>query len=125
MRLVRTRKRLSKVDNLIAYIFTIARNEAVRLAARRARWRKDHVGPSALFREAAGNDAEAGETAEMVAAALNRLEPAQREIVELKTYAGLTFREIAEVTDLPQGTVATRYRTAIGRLRAWLVRELS
>lgn len=127
VRLARTRKRLSGVDNLIAYVFTIARNEAARLAARRARRRESRGGAAntALFCEAAGNDAQAREAAELVAAALDRLEPEHREIVELKAYAGLTFREIAEVTGLAQGTVATRYRTAIGRLRGWLARELS
>ena len=127
VRLARTRKRLSGVDNLVAYVFTIARNESARLAGRRARRRESRGGAAntALSCEAAGNDARAREAAELVAAALDRLEPEHREIVELKTYAGLTFREIAEVTGLPQGTVATRYRTAIGRLRGWLARELS
>jgi RNA polymerase sigma-70 factor (ECF subfamily) len=126
VRLARTRKRLSGVDNLVAYVFTIARNEAARLAAGRARRREQQAGlaGSVLFMEAAVNDPEAREAAELVAAALRRLEPEGREVVELKTYAGLTFREIAEVTGLPQGTVATRYRTAIGRMRGWLAREL-
>jgi RNA polymerase sigma-70 factor (ECF subfamily) len=126
VRLARTRKRLSGVENLVAYVFTIGRNEAARLAARESRRRESRVSPGsqALFRETAGDDAQARETAELVAAALDRLEVEQREVVELKIYAGLTFREIAEVTGLPQGTVATRYRTAIGRLRGWLAKEL-
>ena len=37
--------------------------------------------------------------------------------MELKIYADLTFREISEVTGLPQGTVATRYRSALESLR--------
>lgn len=127
VRLARTRRRLAGVENLVAYVFTIARNEAARLAARNARRGEGRVrlAGSPLFREAAGDDTRAREAAELVAAALDRLEPEGREIVELKTYAGLTFREIAEVTGLPQGTVATRYRTAIGRLRGWLAREMS
>ena len=47
------------------------------------------------------------ETAEWVTTSLARLDPELREIVELKIYAGLTLREISEVTGLPQGTVAT------------------
>jgi DNA-directed RNA polymerase specialized sigma24 family protein len=43
--------------------------------------------------------------------------------VELKTQGQLTFREIAEVTGAPQGTVATRYRAALGCLRRRLVVE--
>lgn len=127
VRLARTRKRLRGVDNLIAYVFTIARNEAARLVIKRTRRGEKPIGldGDTLFRGAAGGDLQAQETADLVAAALDRLDPERREIVELKTYAGLTFREIAEVTGLPQGTVATRYRTAIGQLRGWLARELS
>ena len=44
-------------------------------------------------------------------------------MVELKSNGGLTLREIAEVTGLPPGTVATRYRTAIARLRERLTRK--
>jgi DNA-directed RNA polymerase specialized sigma24 family protein len=44
--------------------------------------------------------------------------------VELKIFAGLTFREISNVVDLPQGTVATRYRRALESLRPWFVKQL-
>jgi RNA polymerase sigma-70 factor (ECF subfamily) len=126
VRLARRRKRLSGVDNLVAYVFTVARNEAARLAGRRTRRREKRLrlDGAALFLESTGNDPQRREVAELVAAALDRLGAEAREVVELKTYAGLTFREIAEVTGLPQGTVATRYRTAIGRLRGWLAKEL-
>jgi DNA-directed RNA polymerase specialized sigma24 family protein len=43
--------------------------------------------------------------------------------VELKVYADLTFREINEVTGLPQGTVATRYRVALEKMRNQMVKE--
>ena len=68
-----------------------------------------------LYREACGDELEARQTAEAL--------PEQREIVELKHYAELSLREIAEITALPQGTVATRYRTALGHLRDWLKRK--
>ena len=46
-----------------------------------------------------------------------------REIVELKIYAGLTFEEIAKVTGLQAATVATRYRRALLSLRPWLEKQ--
>ena len=127
VRLVRTRKRLADVENPIAYAFTVARNEAARLAGRRSREAEGRRGlvDSGLFVEVAGDDTPGHETADLAAAALARLDPDLREVLQLKTYAGLTFREIAEVTGLPQGTVATRYRTAIEKLRAWLAKEAS
>ena len=39
------------------------------------------------------------------------------EVVLLKLWSKLTFRQIADALDLPQGTVATRYRSAIAQLR--------
>jgi RNA polymerase sigma-70 factor (ECF subfamily) len=129
VRLTRNRKRLAGVENLAAYVFTVARNEAARLA-RRSR-RAGSVGqenvPRAedLFCEAGGDEVQAREAAESVAKALAGLETPLREVVELKVYAGLTFREIAEVTGLPQGTAATRYRAALAKMRGWLVREQS
>jgi DNA-directed RNA polymerase specialized sigma24 family protein len=42
----------------------------------------------------------------------------------VKIFGGLTFREIADVAGLPQGTVATRYRRALESLRGWLAKQL-
>jgi RNA polymerase sigma-70 factor, ECF subfamily len=53
------------------------------------------------------------------------LEPALREIVDLKIFGGLTFAQIATALDLPPGTVATRYRRALQILRQQLKREMS
>jgi RNA polymerase sigma-70 factor (ECF subfamily) len=61
--------------------------------------------------------------AECAAALLARLSDELREIVELKFYVELTFREISEVTGLPQGTVATRYRTALATMRRQMAEE--
>ena len=61
--------------------------------------------------------------AEMAAAALRLLAPDDRELVELKLYAGLTFQEIAEASGQPPGTVATRYRRALESLRGWMEKQ--
>ena len=127
VRLSRSRRRLARVERLVPYVFTIARNEAARLIRQKIHRREQRIDLAAelLFCEATSRDAQLRETAEMAASALNRLPSEQREIVELKVYAGLTFREIADVTALPQGTVATRYRTALHKLRGWFARESS
>lgn len=125
VRLARMRKSLAAVDNLVAYVFATARNEAIRLAQRQVREDQARVGAElvARFCEVPVEDPEALETAEWVAAALARLSDELREIVELKIYAELTFREISEVTGLPQGTVATRYRSALEKMRNQMVKE--
>ena len=42
------------------------------------------------------------------------------EVVLLKVWSKLTFRQIAEALDLPPGTVASRYRYALAHLRSAL-----
>jgi RNA polymerase sigma-70 factor (ECF subfamily) len=123
--LARTRRKLGVVENLVAYVFTVARNEANRLASRRAREGKHRreLTQEALFHESACDGSHDRETAEWVTASLARLSPEHREIVVLKVYADLTFREISTVTGLPQGTVATRYRAALDRLRGQMVKD--
>ena len=127
VRLARARRRLRKVENLVAYVFGVARNEAARWLRRKRRAGAEvsTSGTEALSREAVPDGIQAREAADLIAAGLDRLARQQREIVELKAFGGLTFREIGEVTGLPQGTVATRYRAAVGRLRGWLAREVS
>jgi RNA polymerase sigma-70 factor (ECF subfamily) len=57
---------------------------------------------------------------ESVHAALAELPPEQREAVELAYFRGLTHTEIARRLEIPMGTVKTRLRLAIGKLRTAL-----
>jgi RNA polymerase sigma-70 factor (ECF subfamily) len=119
LRAVKSRRRFSGVENPVAYMFQIARNEASRAARRFA----VQTLPVADVFEAA-TDAIGADDAEIAAAALARLNADDREIIELKIFGGLTFREVADLTGLPQGTVATQYRRALASLRGWLAKQL-
>ena len=125
VRLAANCKRLAKVENLTAYTFAIARNEALRLAGRRktadpyVQLPKDNVYLKKSKRIIPGQMS----TSDAATMVLSRLDPELREIVELKFFAGLTFREIADITACPQGTVATRYRTALDKMRAILAKD--
>jgi RNA polymerase sigma-70 factor, ECF subfamily len=121
LRLFRSRHRLGEVGNLQAYVFQIARNEANRYVGRSGR--TPNEASADLFEEAYSSDAAAREAADMVAVALTQLNEEQREVVVLKHFSGLTFREIAEVIGVPTATAATRYRAALDRLRGWLARQ--
>lgn len=56
----------------------------------------------------------------VVRAALAELPPEQREVVELAYFAGLAYPEVAERMGIPLGTVKSRMRLALERLRALL-----
>lgn len=124
LRLARSHRRFAAVENPVAYAFTVARNEALRKQKRLGRER-GRLSAADLFEIAGHDDRPAQEAAAVVAEALDRVSEEQREVIELKFYGGLTFREIAELTGVPQGTVATRYRAALERLRNFLAKEWS
>lgn len=72
-----------------------------------------------LVDDAPGPDAVAWQRhrAAQVRTSLRRLPSAQREVLVLCYFEGLTQREVAELTDTPLGTVKTRALTALRRLR--------
>jgi len=67
-----------------------------------------------------GSDAEASERRRLVVAALSGLPAEQREALELGYFGGLSQSEIAERTGQPLGTVKTRMRLALQKLRSQL-----
>lgn len=85
-----------------AWIFMRARTRAIDRVRAVRRRSEDHA--------AAGNR-------DFVLGALGRLPEAQREVLELAYYGGLTQTEIAERLKQPLGTVKTRMRLGLERLR--------
>lgn len=61
------------------------------------------------------------EAKDLLDAALDRLEPLLRSIFLLKETQGLSYREIAEVTNIPEGTVGSRLNRARRQLREHLI----
>jgi RNA polymerase sigma-70 factor (ECF subfamily) len=59
--------------------------------------------------------------AEQIRRAMTALPPAQRDVLELAYFDGLTQREIAERTHAPLGTVKSRIRLGLASLRDQLV----
>jgi RNA polymerase sigma factor (sigma-70 family) len=56
--------------------------------------------------------------------AVARLTDRQREAVELAYFGGHTYREVAEVLGIPEGTAKSRLRDALARLKE-LLEELA
>ncbi|MBX3412973.1 MAG: RNA polymerase sigma factor [Pirellulales bacterium] len=118
VRLAQGRAGLRQVRHLTAYLFGIARHEVERYVSS-ARHRRRYPFESFEAPPMAATTPP-WENTDEVELALGQLPDLQREVVELKIFGELTFVEIAEALGTPQGTVATRYRTALSRMRAWL-----
>lgn len=111
-----------------AWVVTVVRSRALdRLRARRraaaATQRFEAAAPAdaaGFMAEPAASPAAVGEAVDLrdrVAAAIAQLTPAQRTVVELAYFDGLSQREIAERLDEPLGTIKTRARAALTQLR--------
>lgn len=74
---------------------------------------REHERPSDVVSDAVEHNFER----QWVQRALDGLTQLQREAVELAYYSGMTHQEIAEVLDAPLGTVKTRIRDGMIRLR--------
>jgi RNA polymerase sigma-70 factor, ECF subfamily len=55
-----------------------------------------------------------------VRAAISVLTPSEREAIELAFFGGLTYREVAEVLGAPEGTIKSRIRLGLQRMRRTL-----
>jgi RNA polymerase sigma-70 factor (ECF subfamily) len=106
-----------------ALLFRIARN----LWADHHRSRRGGTTDAALEAMPAPEDLERdaieGERTERLHRALAALPDAQREVVLLHYYSGLSFREIAEIQDCPLGTCLGRMHYALRHLRKLVPQE--
>ena len=70
-------------------------------------------------------DVESRDTQRVLELAVIALPDPYREVVSLKIWGGLTFQQIAEITEVPLNTAASRYRYALEELRQTLKGVLS
>jgi RNA polymerase sigma-70 factor, ECF subfamily len=106
------------------WLLTIGRRRALDRLRAKARRREDPLPREGwVLAEMPSNAPDPAQTAEgaerrrYVLAALSELPEEQREVLELGYFKGLTQTEIAEATGQPLGTVKTRMRLAMQKLR--------
>jgi RNA polymerase sigma factor (sigma-70 family) len=104
------------------WILTLVHRRSVDLVRREDRRRgeplESAVEPAAP--ETVEDEATLGFERRVVQEALSRLQPEQREALELGYYGGLTQSELAERLGLPLGTIKSRMFTGLSRLRELL-----
>ena len=107
--------------SVAAWLYTVSRNSLFN-ATRGERRRREEAAMEISFPEAAPPATSeqallAAEQGRALSASLAQLPPEQREILEGAYWRGQTLQECAEERQLPLGTVKTRVRLALERLR--------
>jgi RNA polymerase sigma-70 factor (ECF subfamily) len=100
-----------------AWLFGIARNAALDELRRRGRQAELTAEPADLESFGSTESAEHQERRLAVSAALERLEPNERELVALKFFASLANAEIAQVLGLTESNAGTKLHRAMTKLR--------
>lgn len=112
----------------LAWLLTIARSRAIDRLRSGATDRRQ-TAPYELGLKAAATEPGPEETSSLVQrsrfvrSAMERLSREQREAIELAFFAGLSHNEIADTLGAPLGTVKTRIRLGMGRLRDVLLAQ--
>lgn len=103
------------------WLLTIARNVSINMLPTR---RVDPIDPELLTLEASGSDEDNTEDrvvdSELLRQALSRVPADQRRALVLAGFYGFTAKEMSELDGVPLGTVKTRIRSAMMKLRSEL-----
>jgi RNA polymerase sigma-70 factor (ECF subfamily) len=135
LRVLKKAHRFQKGSRFSTWLYQIALNLCRDQARRRKRWSRIVTRRSSIDDRF---DAEPGprvadtdpwlnveqkEKNRAVLQALERIPPEQREVLILKEFEGLRFREIAEILGCPESTVKSRMYYGLNGLRSALVRR--
>lgn len=116
----------------VTWLTSVTRNRAVdEIRSRGRRFRYETASPEEQEREVPAPDtndpaltAELLDQRRLILAALSQIPQEQRQIIELAYFGGFTQQEIAQRLSQPLGTVKTRIRLGMQKLRVALTPEL-
>lgn len=123
LRVVREARRYRAEQKFSRWLFTIANRLAIDELRRRKRWRtvsvNDEEAPVELPANgpSAADETERRRTLSRIEAALATMQPSLRQVFLLREHSGVSFKEIAAMTDAPLGTVLWRMSAALKHLR--------
>lgn len=102
--------------SLGAWLAVIARNRAIDVLRRR-HFESDIEDVVISVEPDLASEADRSRAVKSVRGALNSMHPAQRKVLEMAFFEGLTHTEIATKTGEPLGTIKTRIRSGLLALR--------
>jgi RNA polymerase sigma-70 factor (ECF subfamily) len=135
LRILKRADRYRPGSRFSTWMYQIALNLCRDRARRRKRWglilsdshafdeRSHEGGFPSTGRPDPAAEAERSELAAAVHVALGEIPPEQREVLILKEFEGLKFKEIAEILGCPESTVKSRMYYGLNGLRTVLARR--
>lgn len=122
-KLIETAGYRGKPESPGAWLFRVVRNEGLDMIKRRTRERHYQKSLAAVGAEKIIEQSKPIEHDERIADALAELNDADRQIVTLRIWGGLSFAEIAETLNEPKTSLFRRYETALGGMKKSMERE--
>ncbi len=108
-----------------AWLFTLARNRSIRVSQKASHTRESSWEPAdieSLEVTADATDARSNilgeQSATLIEEALGTLDSKKRDLVSLRYFSELSFAEIAEVLDMPIGSVGTLTMRALAKMKS-------
>ena len=114
IRLVKSQHALGKANNIQSYVYKVARNETIRFLKRRIRNRTEDKEVDSISQTMDSG----AEFSDWITHVFSPLSETDREVVRLKVFSEMTFREIGEVLNLPESNVTSRYRRSLGKIES-------
>ena len=117
LRLYRSKEQLTNVERVEQYLIRAISNACIDYNRRRSPILMTSLEGAAQIAEDSEADKEIRDEYERINRLLQTIPTEQAEIVRLHCTDGLTFRQIAQVLEIPEATVKSRYRYAIDKIR--------
>ncbi len=104
-------------SSLKTWLFRIASNKTIDFLRKEKRFKAEELPETLKEKSNPLQHTEQVLKKDLVNKALMKLKEEEREIVIMKELDGFTFREIAEIKEIPENTVKTKLYTSLKKLR--------